>query len=121
LLLLIPVSEPLIVLIYGADFAPAATFFRLLLGVMVFDVLLTPLLLLPLAYRQARLLAAADALRAITLVLVALATIPVYGAIGAILARFAARVAGAVLVIAALWLGRPALEIQHEEAPGVSK
>ena len=76
LLLLIPVSEPLIVLIYGADFAQAAVFFRLLLGVMVFDVLLTPLLLLPLAYRQARLLAAADALRAITLVLVAMVTIP---------------------------------------------
>ena len=120
LLLLIPVSEPLIVLIYGADFAQAAVFFRLLLGVMVFDVLLTPLLLLPLAYRQARLLAAADALRAITLVLVALVTIPVYGAIGAILARFAARVAGAVLVIGALWLSRSALEVQHEEAPGVS-
>jgi O-antigen/teichoic acid export membrane protein len=121
LLLLIPISEPLIVLIYGADFAPAVVFFRLLLGVMVFDVLLTPVLLLPLAYRQARLLAAADALRAITLVLVALSLIPVYGAIGAIIARFAARIAGAALVIGALWLGRPALEVQHEEAPGVSQ
>ena len=119
LLLLIPIAEPLIVLIYGADFAPAVVFFRLLLGVMVFDVLLTPVLLLPLAYRQARLLAAADALRAITLVLVALGLIPVYGAIGAIIARFAARIAGAALVIGALWLGRPALEVQHEEAPGV--
>jgi O-antigen/teichoic acid export membrane protein len=121
LLLLIPLSEPLIVLIYGADFAPAVVFFRLLLGVMVFDVLLTPMLLLPLAYRQARLLAAADALRAITLVLVAMGTIPAYGAIGAILARFAARVAGAVFVLGALWLGRPALEVQHEEAPSVSQ
>jgi O-antigen/teichoic acid export membrane protein len=121
LLLLIPVSEPLIVFVYGADFAPAVIFFRLLLGVMVFDVLLTPVLLLPLAYRQARLLAAADALRAITLVLVALGAIPVYGAIGAILARFAARVAGAAFVLGALWLGRPALEVQHEEAPGVSQ
>ncbi|HLZ28233.1 MAG TPA: oligosaccharide flippase family protein [Chloroflexota bacterium] len=121
LLLLIPIAEPLIVLIYGADFAPAVFFFRLLLGVMIFDVLLTPVLLLPLAYRQARLLAAADVLRALTLVLVALGLIPVYGAIGAIVARFAARVAGAVLVIAVLSLGRPALEVQHEEAPGVSQ
>jgi O-antigen/teichoic acid export membrane protein len=120
LLVLIPVSEPLIVLFYGAAFAPAVVFFRLLLGVMVFDVLLTPVLLLPLAYRQARLLAAADALRAVTLVLVAVGTIPVYGAIGAIFARFVARVAGAVLVIGALWLSRPTLEVQHEEAPGVS-
>jgi len=37
LLLLIPIAEPLIVLIYGADFAPAVFFFRLLLGVMVFS------------------------------------------------------------------------------------
>ncbi len=121
LLLLIPVSEPLIVLIYGAEFAPAVVFFRLLLGVMVFDVLLTPVLLLPLAYRRAPVLAAADAVRAITLVVVAAGTIPAYGAIGAIVARLAARVAGAVFVLAALRLGRPALEVQHEEAAGVTQ
>jgi O-antigen/teichoic acid export membrane protein len=119
LLLLIPVAEPLIVLVYGAEFGPAAVFFRLLVGVMVFDVLLTPFLLLPLAYRRPKLLAAADALRAVTLIVVALGLIPVYGAIGAILARFAARVAGALLVLLALWLGRPPLQVQHEEAPSV--
>jgi O-antigen/teichoic acid export membrane protein len=121
LLLLIPVSEPLIVLVYGAEFVAAVTFFQLLLGVMIFDVLLTPFLLLPLAYRQPRLLAAADALRAITLVLVAVGLIPIYGAFGAILARFVARLAGAALVLGALWLGRPAFQVQHEEAPGVSQ
>ena len=94
-------------------------FFRLLLGVIVFDVLVTPLLLLPLAYRRPKLLAAADALRAVTLVLVALGLIPIYGAIGAILARFAARIAGALLVLAALSLRRAPLQVQHEEAPGV--
>jgi len=119
LLVLIPLAEPFITLAYGPDFTRAAVFFRLLIGVMIFDVLLTPLLLLPLAYRQPRLLAAADALRAVTLVLVALGLIPVYGAIGAIVARFAARVAGAVFVLGALWLNRAPLEIQHEEAPGV--
>lgn len=117
LLLLIPLAEPLITLIYGAEYANAVMFFRLLLGVMIFDVLLTPFLLLPLAYRQPKLLAAADALRAVTLVLVALGLIPVFGAFGAILARFAARVAGAGLVLGALWLGRPLLQVQHEEAP----
>ena len=119
LILLIPLSEPLIVWFYGVDFVTAVPFFRLLLGVMVFDVLLTPFLLLPLAYRQPKVLAAADALRAITLVLVALALIPIYGAVGAIVARLAARVAGAGLVLLALWIGRPALQVQHEEAPGV--
>jgi O-antigen/teichoic acid export membrane protein len=121
LLVLIPLAEPLITLIYGTEYATAVMFFRLLLGVMIFDVLLTPVLLLPLAFRQPRLLAAADGLRAITLVLVAVGFIPIYGAFGAILARFAARVAGAGLVLGALWLGRPSLQVQHEEAPGVSQ
>src|SRR4029078_4646467 len=104
LLLLIPGAEPLIVLVYGAEFAAAVTFFRLLLGVMIFDVLLTPFLLLPLAYRQPKLLAAPDALRAVTRVLVAVGPIPIFGAFGAIAARLAARVAGAALVLGALWL-----------------
>jgi len=121
LVLLIPLAEPFIVLFYGADFGPAVTFFRLLLGVMVLDVLLTPFLLLPLAYRQPRLLAAADATRAITLVVVGVAAIPLFGAFGAIAARLAARLAGAALVLGALWLGKAPLEVQHEEAAGVSR
>jgi O-antigen/teichoic acid export membrane protein len=121
LLLLIPLAEPLIVLLYGADFAPAAEFFRLLIGVAVLDVLLTPFLLLPLAYRQPRVLAAADAARAITLVLVAIALIPSIGAYGAVAARLAARIAGALLVGVALYSGRQALEIQHKEAARVAK
>jgi O-antigen/teichoic acid export membrane protein len=117
LAVLIPVSEPLIVLVYGAEFAPAAVFFRLLVAVAIFDVLLTPFLLLPLAYRQARLLAAADALRAATLVVVALGLIPLYGAVGAIAARFLARVAGAAFVLGSLYLRKP-LEVQHEKTAG---
>jgi O-antigen/teichoic acid export membrane protein len=120
LLLLIPFAEPIIVLIFGAEYSAAVPLFQLLLGVMAFDVVLTPLLLLPLAARRPRLLAAADALRAITLVLVALGLIPLYGAIGAIAARFAARVMGAALVLGALWLGRAAFEVEHEEAASVS-
>jgi O-antigen/teichoic acid export membrane protein len=119
LLLLMPLAEPVIGLVYGAEFAAAAPFFRLLIGVMIFDVLLTPFLLLPLAYRQARMLAAADAARAVTLVLVALGLIPIYGAVGAIAARFAARVAGAALVLGGLWLGGAPLEVQHEEPSNV--
>jgi O-antigen/teichoic acid export membrane protein len=119
LVVLIPLAEPFIVVVYGGEFAPAVTFFRLLLGVMAFDVLLTPFLLLPLAYQQPRLLAAADAARAITLVVVAVAAIPTYGAFGAIGARLAARIAGAALVFGALWLRRAPLEVQHEEAAGI--
>jgi O-antigen/teichoic acid export membrane protein len=119
LLALIPLAPPLIVLLYGQEFAPAAIYFQLLLGVMIFDVLLTPLLLLPLAYRQPKVLAAADGARAVTLVLVALALIPLYGPFGAIAARFAARAGGAVLVLGSLLSGRKALQVQHPEAAGV--
>jgi O-antigen/teichoic acid export membrane protein len=105
LLLLLPLAEPAIVLIYGAAFAPAAGLFRLLLGVVIFDVLTTPLVLLPLAYRRPRQLALAEALRAATLGGVALGLVPAYGALGAVAARFAARLAGAVLVLSLLWRG----------------
>jgi O-antigen/teichoic acid export membrane protein len=125
LLVLIPFAQPLIVLIYGPAYEPSVIFFQLLLGVMMFDVLLTPLLLLPLAYRQAKVLAAADAARALTLTVVAVALIPTYGPFGAVAARFAARVAGAALVLTALWVasrsGRQAFEVQHTEAAGVSE
>ena len=123
LLVLIPFAQPLIVLIYGPAYAQSVIYFQLLLGVMMFDVLLTPLLLLPLAYRQAKVLAAADGVRAVTLVVVAVALIPVYGPFGAIAGRFAARVAGALLVLAALFVtsrsGRQALEVQHPEPTSV--
>ena len=121
LLLLVPLAEPFITIVYGAAFEQAVTLFRLLLGVSIFDVLLTPFLLLPLAYRRPKLLAAADGLRAITLVGVAISVIPVYGAVGAIMARFAARVCGAVLVLVALYSARQSLQIKHEEAAGVAQ
>jgi O-antigen/teichoic acid export membrane protein len=120
LLILIPLAQPLIVLIYGPVYAPSVIFFQLLLGVMMFDVLLTPFLLLPLAYRQARVLAAAEGARAVTLVAVAVALIPVYGPFGAVAARFASRVAGAVLVLAALYFsgrsGGQKFEVPRNEA-----
>jgi O-antigen/teichoic acid export membrane protein len=120
LLLLVPVAEPLIVLIYGEQFAQAAMFFRLLIAVMIFDVLLTPLLLLPLAYRRPKLLAMADGMRALTLIGAGLGLIPAYGAFGAILARFAARAAGAALILASLYSSRQALQIEHPEPAGVA-
>ena len=120
LLALVPIAEPFVTFVYGSEFAPAVGFLRLLIGVAIFDVLLTPFLLLPLAYRRPKLLAAADGLRAVMLVGVAIALIPVYGAIGAIVARFAARVCGAALVLAALYSARQSLEIKHEEAAGIA-
>ena len=120
MLVLIPLVPLFINVFYGGAFAASVPLLQFLLVVQIFDVLVTPFLLLPLAFRQARLLAAADAARAITLVLVALLAIPTYGAVGAIAARFAARLVGAVLVAAALWLTRTTLQVQHEEAAPVA-
>jgi O-antigen/teichoic acid export membrane protein len=120
LLLLVPIAPVFVGLFYGAEFTAAVPLVQLLIGVMIFDVLLTPLLLLPLAYQQPRLLAAGDAARAVSLIAVGLALIPPFGASGAIAARFASRVAGAVVVLAALWLARTTLEIQYPESSSVA-
>ncbi|HEV7665028.1 MAG TPA: oligosaccharide flippase family protein [Chloroflexota bacterium] len=120
LLALVPLAPLVMTLIYGAEFAAAIVFLQLLLGVMIFDVLLTPLLLLPLAYRRPRLLAAGDATRAIVLVLAALALIPLLGAYGAIVARFASRVSGALVVLTLLWSDRATLEVQHEKTAAIT-
>jgi O-antigen/teichoic acid export membrane protein len=106
LLALLPLAEPLVVLIYGPAFAPAAGLLRWLLLVVIFDVLATPIVLLPLAYGQARVLAAADGARGITLGLVALLLLPIFGPTGAVVARFAARLVGASVAVAAVWRGR---------------
>ena len=121
LLVLVPLAQPLVVLLYGAEFGAAATFLQLLLGVAILDVLLTPFLLLPLAYRQARVLAAADAARAVALIVVGLLAIPSIGPIGAVAARFAARIAGACVVALALYSGRQSLEVKHKEAAGIAE
>jgi O-antigen/teichoic acid export membrane protein len=121
LLVLVPLAQPLIVLLYGSEYVEAATFLRLLVGVAILDVLLTPFLLLPLAYGQPKLLATADAARAITLIGVALVLIPSIGPFGAISARLAARVAGACVVGLGLYSGRQSLHVQHKEAAGVAK
>jgi O-antigen/teichoic acid export membrane protein len=102
LLALIPLAEPFILLVYGPEYAGSVDMFRLLMIVVIFDVMATPLLLLPMAYRRAHLLAGADALRALTVGAVAVALVPGYGAIGAIVARLASRIAGAALVLIAL-------------------
>jgi O-antigen/teichoic acid export membrane protein len=103
LVVLIPFAEPAVVLVYGEAFRASAALLRLLLGVVVFDVLSMPFLLLPLTYSRPRQMAMADALRAATLGSVGLALVPWYGAYGAIGARMAARVAGAVLVFSLVW------------------
>jgi O-antigen/teichoic acid export membrane protein len=87
---------------------------QLLLGVVIFDVLAMPMLLLPLAYGRARLMAGADGARAATLLAAGTALVPLYGPVGAVIARFASRLAGAVLLLAML-------QVQHKEPTSVAQ
>jgi O-antigen/teichoic acid export membrane protein len=103
---LLPLAPLLVGLIYGPAFTPAAGLFQVLLGVAIFDIWVTPLLLLAYPANRPRLLAAADALRVGALLLSGTLLIPTLGLPGAALARLCARVAGAVLILLALWLPR---------------
>jgi O-antigen/teichoic acid export membrane protein len=117
----IVLAEPFVTLVYGAAFAEAVPVLRALLGISILDVLLTPLLLLPLAQGRARLLAEADGVRAATFSSLALMLVPASGAWGAIVARLAARLAGAVFVACRLWRSRAAFQVEHEEAARVAQ
>jgi O-antigen/teichoic acid export membrane protein len=119
LALCIPLAQPFVLIIYGSQFEQTIPWLQLLLGVVIFDVLATPALLLPLAYGRPRVMAGADGVRAVTLSLVAFGLVPGFGPTGAIVARLAARLAGAVLVLGLLARSGAAFEVQHKEAASV--
>jgi O-antigen/teichoic acid export membrane protein len=121
LILAIVLAEPFVVIAYGQAFEQAVPLLRALLALSILDVLLTPVLLLPLAHGRARLLAGADALRAGTLGGLALALVPSTGTWGAVIARAGARLAGAILVIAILTRSRPPFEVEHEESASIAQ
>lgn len=108
LLPLVLLAGPLIELFYGPAFRPAAGVFQLLLGVAIFDLWATPLVLLAYPADRPRLLAAGDALRVGVLATVGAWLIPSLGLSGAALARLGARVAGAALILAGLRFGHRA-------------
>jgi O-antigen/teichoic acid export membrane protein len=102
LLCLIPLARPFIPFFYGPAYAPAIGLFQQLLGVVLLDVFTTPLLLLAFPFNRPKLMAMAEALRAATLALIAISLIPTIGPSGAIIAKFAAKVVGAALILAVL-------------------
>lgn len=97
LLMLVPIARPAILLLFGSAYAPAVSLFLALLGIAIFDVLVAPLLLLPYATDQPRLLAAADALRAAMLLLSAIWLVPAGGPFGLVAAKLLSHLAGALL------------------------
>jgi O-antigen/teichoic acid export membrane protein len=100
---LIPLARPLITLFYGESYAPAAGLFQGLLLIAIFNVIVMPLLMLAFTFDRPRLIALSDGLKALTLLVLAVALIPHFGTSGAIVAKFIAAVTGSAVVLVFLW------------------
>ncbi len=98
-----PVAIWFIPFFYGEAFRPAVTLFQLLLGVAIFDIFTLPALLLIYTFDRSDLSALAEGFRVAILLLIALWLIPVWGAVGAIAAKFIAKVCGVGLTLLLLW------------------
>lgn len=97
-LIVLPAFIPIV---YGSDFEAAINVLSVLLVVVLFDLVTSPIFLLSSALNEPRAVAAADGARGLVVVLVGVAAIPATGPIGAAVARLAGRVAGvAVMLIA---------------------
>jgi O-antigen/teichoic acid export membrane protein len=96
------VAQPAIVLLYGERYKASAGLFFALLVVVLFDLATSSLFLLVFPLNKPHLLAAADWLRVVVLAVSGWLLIPVYGAFGAVIARFLARITGTALALLGL-------------------
>ena len=99
---------PFVTLFYGAAYVTAIPLFRMLLGVVIFDVFATPLILLAYHFNRPRLLAGTDALRAGMLTVVGVVLVPSLGPNGAVVGKLVAKLVGATVTVVLLARGRPA-------------
>ncbi|MCB9100040.1 MAG: oligosaccharide flippase family protein [Anaerolineales bacterium] len=102
LLILIPVSQWFIPLIYGGEFAPAVRLFQWLLGLAIFDILTLPPLLLVYTFERSQIAALAEGLRVVILVAVSLWLVSSWGVYGVIVAKLIAKVVGVVVTLGLL-------------------
>jgi O-antigen/teichoic acid export membrane protein len=112
LLLTLPVARPLILTAYGIEYAPSVSVFRFLMAVVLFDLLVNPILLLVFPLDMPRLIAAANGARVVILITTASLLVPMWGMQGAVLAKLAATLTGAIL--SGAFIGR---RFQAEWAP----
>jgi O-antigen/teichoic acid export membrane protein len=104
-------AQPAIVWLYGERYTASAGIFFTLLVVVLFDLATSSLFLLVFPLNKPRMLAAADWLRVAVLGVSGWLLIPMYGAYGAVAARFLARVTGTALALLGL---RRAMERSEE-------
>jgi O-antigen/teichoic acid export membrane protein len=102
LLLLVPLSGWFIPLLYGPEYAPAVPIFHWMVGLVIFDLLAMPAVLLVYPANRPELSAAASAVQLALFLLLGSWLIPSYGAMGAVGAKFGARVAHVALLLTLL-------------------
>ena len=102
LLVLIPISSWFIPLIYGGEFASAVSLFQLMLGLAIFDILTLPPLLLIYTFERSHIAALAEGLRVVVLVVGSLWLVSSMGVWGIIVAKFAAKIVGVVVMLGLL-------------------
>jgi polysaccharide transporter, PST family len=96
-------AGPLVMLIYGPAYSGAVPVLLVLLGVVLFDLITSPLFLLAYPLNAPRVLAASDLMRVATLALAGTLFIPGLAATGAALAKLLAKIVGAAFALAMLW------------------
>ena len=108
------VARPFILLVYGADYAPAVPLFYLLLVVAAFDLLTLPALLLAFPLDAPKMIAASHLLRIAVMLAASALLIPLWGGAGAAVAKLLAKVLGALFMGMALTiLWRRRLNAEH--------
>jgi O-antigen/teichoic acid export membrane protein len=119
LVVALPLAGPFVGIVYGPAYLDAVPALLVLMLAVVFDLMTTPLLLLAYPLNAPRVLAASDALRVATLVVLAAALVPGLGPVGAALAKVGAKIVGAAFTLAALcWLALPESLLQRQPGTG---
>jgi O-antigen/teichoic acid export membrane protein len=112
------VIQPAIVFLYGERYIASAGLFFALMVVVLFDLATSSLFLLVFPLNKPKLLAAADWLRVAVMAIFGSALIPLYGAIGAVIARLLARVTGTALALRGLRQAIASIEQVRSEPRG---
>lgn len=99
----IPLARPLIVWLYGVEYLPAAGIYLFLVVSVMVDFLATPLLLLPYPLNAPRLVALDNGLRVVVLLVGGWVLIPMWGVIGAAVAKLLAILVSVGIVGGQVW------------------
>ncbi len=115
MVLLLPLARPFILTVYGAAYASSVGAFYALMAVVFFDLFTMPFMLLAFPMNMPRTIVAADIAGIAALAATAAWLIPAWGIYGAVAARLAGKVAGALILGGAV-----AIRLRHQSPTGDS-